>query len=335
MTHRRLLVTAIALALVAGACGAPAGSSDSHSPSAGPGSSPSGGTGCAATPEPASDIVSAWSGTQSPSVYPQIIDPGGTIVCGQNRLMFSFLDAANVPIASPDRTVTVALYDLGKDPALAAVSATAEFIWAIPDQVGVYVANVDIPTSGLWGAEFTTAVADAAPETIRVPFDVRSTRTVVSVGDPAPASDTPTLADVGGDVAKLSTDDEPVTAFYETSVAEALTANEPFVLIFATPKFCASAQCGPTLDRVKPIAATHPGVTFINVEPYQLQDVDGQLQPILTGDPPALTPAPATDEWRLPSEPWVFVVDREGIVRSSLMLIFGDEELEAAIAAVE
>jgi hypothetical protein len=35
------------------------------------------------------------------------------------------------------------------------------------------------------------------------------------------------------------------------------------------------------------------------------------------------------------SEPWVFVVDRDGIVTSSLMLIFSDEELDAAVAAVE
>ena len=78
-----------------------------------------------------------------------------------------------------------------------------------------------------------------------------------------------------------------------------------------------------------------PDVTFINVEPYQLEDVDGQLQPVLSGDPPAVTPAPATNDWRLLAEPWVFVVDRDGIVRSSLLLIFSDEELETAIAAVE
>jgi CBS domain-containing protein len=121
----------------------------------------------------------------------------------------------------------------------------------------------------------------------------------------------------------------------ETSVSEALAAGEPFVLVFATPKFCVSAQCGPTLDRLKPIAAAHPELTFINVEPYQLEAVEGQLQPILTGEPPQLTPATATNEWRLAAEPWVFVVDGDGIVTASFMLIFSDEELETAIAAVE
>ena len=75
--------------------------------------------------------------------------------------------------------------------------------------------------------------------------------------------------------------------------ASAVAARKPFVVVFATPKFCKTAQCGPTLDRVKPIAAAHPDVTFINVEPYQLEPIDGQLQPVLTGDPPDLTTATA------------------------------------------
>ncbi|CAN5597000.1 hypothetical protein BH20CHL7_BH20CHL7_17380 [soil metagenome] len=325
MTHRPLLGIAAVLVVVTAACaGAPGGASPSASGTT---------VTCEVTTEPAQELVTTWAGDQRPTVYPQIIDPGGTLSCGPNRLMFSFLDASSVPIASPDRSVQVALYDLGRDADAPAVTAEGRFIWAIEGQVGVYVADVDLPTAGLWGAEFTTAVADAAPEIIRVPFDVRAARTVIGFGDRAPASDTPTLDDVGGDVARLSTDDEPVEAFYTTSIAEAVAAKAPFVVAFATPKFCATAQCGPTLDRLKPIAAAHPGVTFINVEPYQLTDVDGQLQPVLTDG--KLTPATATDEWRLPSEPWVFVVDRDGMVRGSFMLIFGDDELDAAVRAVE
>ena len=64
---------------------------------------------------------------------------------------------------------------------------------------------------------------------------------------------------------------KPDPAFYQTSVADALAAHKPFILVFATPKFCTSQQCGPTLDQFKPIAAANPGVTFINVEPYQLE----------------------------------------------------------------
>ena len=142
----------------------------------------------------------------------------------------------------------------GADPATPVADAAATFIWAIEDGRRVHRPTSTFPTAGAWGAEFTTTAAAARRETIRVRSTSRPTP-VVAVGDPAPRRTRPTLADVGGDVAKISTDDDPVRAFYETSVADALAAKEPFVVVFATPKFCATAQCGPTLDRVKPVAA--------------------------------------------------------------------------------
>jgi hypothetical protein len=335
MTPRSRFAALVALLLALAACG-PAGATQ---PSAGAPSSPGGSPvagGCPTTPAP-QGTPEGWDVTaQKPSVFPQLINPTGAIACGSTRLMFSFLDAQNVPVAKPEQSVEVALFDLGADPATPVLSGPTTFIWAIEPTVGVYVFDARFPTAGTWGAELTMTVGDSPPETVRLVFDVQPVSAVVAVGDPAPPSDTPTLADVGGDVAKISTDDQPVDAFYKTSIADAVAAKKPFVVVFATPKFCRSAQCGPTLDRVKPIAAAHPGVTFINVEPYELKTVDGQLQPVLTdSDPPDLTPTAATNEWRLLAEPWVFVVNKNGIVTASFMLIFSDEELNAAIAAVE
>ena len=113
----------------------------------------------------------------------------------------------------------------------------------------------------------------------------------------------------------------------------ALADRKPFVLVFATPKFCASGQCGPTLERIKPFKATYPSVTFINVEPFELRLESGQLQPVLTGG--QLTPARPSIEWGLLSEPWVFVVNRDGVVTASLGLIFGETELATALDAVK
>jgi hypothetical protein len=324
-----------ALLVVLGACIAqPGGGSPvSGSASAPPSSSAAAGA-CQLSPPP-NGTPEGWDvAAQHPTVFPQIINPPGTIACGPNRLMFSFLDInTNVPIAQPNRTVDVQLFDLGVDPAKPVVEGKATFIWAIEPTVGVYVFDADLKTAGTYGVQFTTVAGGGAPETIRLGFDVQPTSSVVSVGDKAPASKTPTLADVSGDVAKISTDSSPVDAFYKSSIADAVAAKKPFVVAFATPKFCVSKQCGPTLDRLKPIAAKHPNVTFINVEPYELEFKDGQLQPVLTND--RLTPTQATDEWRLPTEPWVFVVDKNGIVSGSFMLIFSDDELEAAIKAVE
>ncbi len=113
-------------------------------------------------------------------------------------------------------------------------------------------------------------------------------------------------------------------------MAAALTAHKPFMLIFATPKFCTSQQCGPTLDQFKPIAAAHPDITFINVEPYKLQDVGGSLQPVLSANN-QLQATEITDQWGLLSEPWIFAVDRTGIVRGSYEVTITPAELEAIL----
>lgn len=250
---------------------------------------------------------------------------------GDNRTIFSVLDpTGQKPVGAPDRTLSIG-YRGPNGETIAAASQT--FTWAIEGVNGVYIGRTAFPSAGAWTAEVTTEAPGSPTATQRFSFDVKEKTTVVAPGDPAPSVDTPTLDDVGGDLARISTDTKPVRRFYETSVAEALAAKEPFVLVFATPKFCKSATCGPTLDKVKPVAAAHPEMTFINVEPYQLQLTGDQLQPVLSEG--QLTPVAAATAFRLLSEPYVFVVGADGKVASSFELVFAPEELEAAIAAVE
>ncbi len=279
---------------------------------------------------PSSSTPSASQGG-APTVLPVIAS--SELVVGNNRILLSFLNAAgNAPAAAPDRTVEVTF----TGPAGETVQAeTPQFVWAVEDVRGIYVTEADFPAAGDWRATFTTAAPGAPTEQIPFDFTVRAEASAVRVGEAAPSVDTPTVDDVDGDLALLSTDTEPLARMYETSVADALAAGEPFVLAFATPKFCATAQCGPTLDRLKAIAENHSDLTFINVEPYVLEpDEGGQLQPVLAGDPPQLTVVPAVEAFGLLSEPFVYVVDGDGKVTGAFELIFADEEIEAAIDAL-
>jgi hypothetical protein len=261
-------------------------------------------------------------------VFPLIIS--GEVVVGPNRVLFSFVDGGGAPIGSPERTVAVRFAGPGGE-SVAAPDGT--FIWAIEDVAGIYVTRADFPAAGAWTAEFTTEAPGSPSQTIPYSFDVRADASVVQPGEKAPSVDTPILADVGGDAARISTDAEPVDAFYETSVADALAAAKPFVLVFATPKFCQTATCGPTLEKVKTVAAAHPDVTFINVEPYQLELREGQLQPVVSAEN-RLQAVPATEAYGLLTEPYVFVVGGDGIVKDSFELIFTPEEIDAALAGL-
>lgn len=279
----------------------------------------------APTPSPAASAPAS----QAAGVLPVIIS--SELIVGPNRVVFSFRDASGAkPVGSPDRTAKVQFSGPGGETVAA---PDGEFIWAIEGVSGVYVTHADFPVAGAWTAMFTTAAPESPEASISFGFDVREDAHVVVPGEEAPSVDTPTLADVGGDAAKISSDESPVSAFYETSVADALAAHEPFVLVFATPRFCMTDTCGPTLEKIKASAAAHPDVTFINVEPYQLEEVDGQLQPILS-ETSQLQAAPATAAYGLLSEPFVFVVGGDGVVKASFELIFTLAEIDEALAGL-
>ena len=285
---------------------------------------------CAApAPTPSDASAPTASGTSKSSVLPVLVS--SELSVGPNRYLFSFVDATtNTPVAAPDRTASVQF----TGPANQTIPATpATFIWAIENVSGIYVTNVDFPAAGDWIAHFATAGAGKPEERIDFQFQVAAKKNVISPGDKAPSVATPTLAAVGGDVSKISSDAKPDKAFYETSVADALAAHKPFVLIFATPKFCQTSTCGPTLDKVKPIATAHPNLTFINVEPYVLADDQGQLQPVLDAKG-NLQAVSATIAYGLVSEPYVFVVGGDGIVKASFELIFTSDEIDKALAGL-
>lgn len=288
------------------------------------------GSGPASTPSSSSSSSSATPRGSAASFLPIPITSAFRV--GDNRVVFTLTDpGGQKQIAKPERTLSIAYHGPSGE-SIAASPMT--FVWAVEGVNGVYVGHATFPTAGKWTADFLTAAPGAAGEQLTFGFDVQQKVNVVSPGDQAPSVDTPTLDDVGGDVARISSDPKPVPAFYKTSVADALAAKKPFVLAFATPKFCQTATCGPTLDKLKPVATAHPEMTFINVEPYKLTFADGSLQPVLdaTG---SLTPVEATIAYKLSTEPYVFVVGADGKVAASFELVFSADEIEAAIKSVE
>ena len=88
---------------------------------------------------------------------------------------------------------------------------------------------------------------------------------------------------------------------------------------FATPQFCQSRTCGPAVDVVsrRPQAHGRDRVQFIHVEIYKDND-------------PAKGVNQWVSQWRLPTEPFTYVVDRTGVIRAKLEGAFSAAELQAA-----
>ena len=140
------------------------------------------------------------------------------------------------------------------------------------------------------------------------------------VGDPAIASQPPTIASTGGDFAALTTQKPPDRELLRISIAEALAAKEPFVVTFATPQFCTTRTCGPVVDVVDAVRRSFEGrgIRFIHVEIY-------------AGNDPAKGTNRWVDEWSLPSEPFTFLVGPDGLVKERFEGTVSVRELTAAV----
>jgi hypothetical protein len=270
------------------------------------------------------------------TVVPLLINQ--QLAVGPNRFLFTLYDAVEQTkiVASADVTTSLAFYDLARDPAAVAATASGTFIKVAPppDPRGLYHASVTFAEAGDWGVQITVQQPAKPPTTSRVQFSVMPATTTPAIGAAAPASQTPTAITAAA-IAAISTDTSPDPAFYRTSVAEALAAHKPFVVVFATPQFCQSQICGPTLDTVKAAAGPFEAkVDFIHVEPYVLQPATGSgLQPVLSAAG-QLQLVPAAMQWGLPDEPWIFVVDASGKVTAKFEGAVGADELTQAIQAV-
>jgi hypothetical protein len=240
---------------------------------------------------------------------------------GDVRVSFLVIDGAGEPVTLPTAHLWLARKLDGK-PFLES-KAKLERIGvpggAEADSTHVYVAHVPIRRPGTY---WYLAEPEGGPKDIRAigSVVVDQDLDVPGVGEPAPASDTPTLATVGGDAARLTTRTPPDVTLLEHSVADSLRAGHPFVVTFATPKFCSSRTCGPVVDVVEEVAREFEDtdVRFIHVEIYE--DLN-----------PALGYNRGVKEWGLPTEPWTFVVGANGRIVERFEGPVSVHELEAAV----
>ena len=240
---------------------------------------------CPTTPEPASDAVTAWSAAARPRASSRRSSiRAGRWPVAQNRMMFSFLDATNVPVAAPDRTVVGRAVRPRRGPGDAGRHRRRHVHLGDRGRAsGVYVANVDLPDGRAVGRRVhdRRRRRRARDDPRHVPGPARGARSSASATRRRRRTRRPWPTSTATS-SRISTDDEPVDGVLRDVGRR--RARRGRAVRRSPSRRRSSApptQCGPTLDRLKPIAAAHPDVTFINVEPYQLEDVDGQLQPVL------------------------------------------------------
>lgn len=202
---------------------------------------------------------------------------------------------------------------LQTQPAFRAQTTTSD-----PDAATVvYSTDVDFPSDGEWRIAAMVRQGDELSTTLLPSAVVGTFTKVPRVGQKAPLIHTPTPADVGGDLSKITTRIPPDTQ-NKVDYADAL-GKEPIVLLFATPQFCQSRVCGPVVDVAEQVKQLYGDkAAFIHMEIYKDNDPNKGVRPQVRA-------------FHLPSEPWLFAIDRRGRVENEIQGAFGVEELTRVV----
>lgn len=221
------------------------------------------------------------------------------LVVGPNRLALGLLEN-NVPIKDAAQTkVHVLYYKLNGNQATLVAEEDARYFGEGLGERGTFIVNPTFDAAGTWGLEVVAERPGQQATNQRMSLDVQAKGSAAPVGAPAPQSQTPTDRDVS-DLKQITSDTEPDPRLYQMSVNEAVTSGKPSLILFATPGYCQTAVCGPGVDVLSKLSDTFgEKINPVHVEVYQLPYQDGKQ-------------VPAMGDWGLRTEPWLFLVDKDG-----------------------
>ena len=287
------------------------------------------------------DARSIQDSTDGAPFVPSILPT--SVGVGDSRMLFALIDRETGTLVS-DATLEAHYYRLAEDPEAEPKTseevATLDVVKRVLDLRGVVsdgtpAADSDLTTvysstpsfdaAGYWGVVLDIEYQGKTYHP-RMKFWVLQETPEVGIGQPAPASTQLTLADVDS-ASAISSMTNPNEDMLDETVADALKTGNPIVVAFVTPTFCQTRFCGPVMDAVVQPAWEKYGdrVEFIHIEPYDLAKARGEG---------VLEPVPTIAEWGIRQEPFIFVIDREGIVRSKLEGVTDVNELSDAIEKV-
>jgi len=269
----------------------------------------------------------------------QILITTSELAVGENRFAFGLLKDGKL---LADATVAVRTYDIRAEQARLTAHTPALYhalevveqgnhVHVHPDGTrhvhhgatdvqGIYVAALTFEWPGAWGLEVLATRPNGSVETARLSVNALQASRVPRPGTPAPRSRNLVAADVG-DLSQIDSSEPPDPRLHQTRIADAIAQGKPQVIVFASPRLCTSRVCGPVVDIVRTLIPTYGDrVAFIHQEVWQR----GASQEF----------APTMVEWNLRSEPWIFVVDGQGMIRASFEGLTTRREVETALRSV-
>jgi len=250
---------------------------------------------------------------------------------GTNRFPFGVFTTAHDPItdaqvavyAAPGRSVNgqaigpfpARIEDLTTKPAFRAKTTADD-----PSAAQVaYVADIPLDKPGPWAFAALIKNGGSYQYSLMPTPNPIGDYPMPQVGQPVPAIHTLTAGQVS-DISQIDTR-VPPDDMHNDDFAN-VVGKKPVVLLFATPALCQSRVCGPVTDIAEQVKQEFGDrVAFIHQEIYKNNNINDGPRPQMTA-------------FHLSTEPWAFVIDKDGKVSTVLQGPFSVQELEAAVQKV-
>jgi hypothetical protein len=288
---------------------------------------------------PSMDFPTAQGKTISQLLHESGATPSKLVVAPASEVFDTGIERYPFGVFTPGQEqvedVEVALYFAkdGKSKVLGPLPAKLETLQTKPayrsqngsgpgEAKSVYVVpKVDFDKGGSWLALAIIKTPNGKLEASRVPSPtIGQYPKVPKVGERPPKIDTLTAADVGNDLEKIDTR-VPPDQMHKVDFAQVL-GKKPIVLVFATPALCQSRVCGPVVDVAQQVADEYePKADFIHQEVYVDNEIEKGIRPQLKA-------------FGLPTEPWTYLIDKEGVIKDRLSGAYGVAELEEAMKTI-
>ena len=265
----------------------------------------------AACGQPAASNPSTGSQLQAEVVATELV------VGPPQRIPIGILDH-NTPVS--DATVHVRSFTLKGNTGTYKGDSDAPFKGEGLQGAGTYVAHLTFDAVADWGIEVSASRPNGEHAVIRLSLpQVAAGPTVPGLGQPALASRNLTAKDVP-DLSYIDSGTPP-DDMHQLSIADAIVSHQPALVVFASPALCVSRICGPQVQALQALEPSYWGrLAFIHIEPYQLKPIPSRekINPVVT-------------DWRLQSEPWIFLIDGKGIIKARFEGPTATDEVKAGI----
>ena len=244
------------------------------------------------------------------------------IAVGSNRLIIGIQNPQRNTITA--NKISIDFFQEENNTSVFKFSNEGYFINWPNSKSGIFTTTVDFDTPGDWLAEITPQDGEYKNQKARIVIGVKSISSTPKVGDKIPKTNN-LVAINTEELKNITSDINPLFELYNKGVDEILLSKEkPLLLLFATPGQCKSFTCGPQINIIKTLHENYrKDMYFVHIEVYDMQsrNSEGEFTEISS----------VIKHWNLPSEPWVFLINKEGIITDKFESFVPQIELELSI----